>query len=65
MDDASEHVAPGDGAGPRARRQGHRALLPETLMRAPLIEEGDILAQDPVQVALAEDQQVVQALLAR
>jgi len=62
VNDPSKNVHPMDGAGSRCLWEWHGALLAETLMGPPLIEEGHIFPQHPVQMALPEDQQVVQAL---
>ena len=50
-----------DPCGTR-RRRGHR--LAEALVRPRVVEVGDILAEHAREVALAEDEQVVQALTA-
>jgi len=48
----------------RSTGQRDRAQLRQPLVRAPLVVEGGILPQHPQQVALVQEQQSVQALLA-
>lgn len=58
------HRAYRPSAAPAVRRQGLGQCLPETLVRPRPVEVGGALAERAPQVALAEDQQVVQALAA-
>ncbi len=65
VDEAAEDVMPLDRSRPRVVCQRHGTALVEPLMRSALIEESDVVGQDPCEVALVQDEQVIQALLAR
>jgi hypothetical protein len=64
VDEAAEDVAPPEDLGAVASRIGPRRVKVEAAMRASPGVAIDVLGEDRLQVASAEDQQVVEALSA-
>ena len=65
MMQAPEHRLPDDPAcrvGRGRRSRSARRPLAEPLMRTPRIEIGDVLVQHPLEVALVDDEQMIQTL---
>ena len=60
--EAAQDVAPPHSAGGPRLTQGHWASLAEPLVGSRLVVVGDIHIQHAPQVALTDDQQVVEAL---
>ena len=63
VDDPAEHIYPPDRFGPWGPWERSRTLLTEALIGTPLIEEAHVVSEHPVQMAFAEDHEVVEALL--
>ena len=62
VDDAPKHIPPLDRPRARATGERDRALLLQALVRTALVVEGHEGRQYPQQVALVQDEQVVQTL---
>ena len=64
VQDAAEDVAAANRPGARTARERDRTALTQPLVRAPFVIEVRVRGEHPQQVALIEDEQVVQALAA-
>jgi hypothetical protein len=63
VDDPSQDIHPMDSSGRGCWGKRRRALLAEALMWTAAIEEGHVRAERALQMAFADDQEVVQTLL--
>src|SRR3712207_2020183 len=65
MEHSSQHVSPLDWTSPRpASHQRYWTLLIDALMWPRMVVVGDVRCQHPLELPLAKDQELVQALLA-
>src|SRR4051794_2965599 len=64
VDEPAEHIPPPDRAVPGASIERGRWRLPQALMRALVVVVREVGGRAPPQVLLADDEEVIEALLA-